>query len=52
MGTTNINQVIETTLEYIRISKLYLYGLHTEDIYELLHLLLDNVFAYEDHFYK
>ena len=52
---TNINaeEAIETTLEYIRSSKLYLYGLHTEDIYELLHLLLDNnVFAYEGHFYK
>ena len=45
-------EAIDTTLEYIKSSNLYLYGLEMQDIWELLHLLLDNVFEYGDHFYR
>ena len=50
----DITEAIETTLEYINKYGLYLYGLTTAEIWELLHLLLDNnVFSYEEHgFYK
>ena len=51
---TNImtEEAIDTTLEYIKSSNLYLYGLEMQDICELLHLLLDNnVFEYGNHFY-
>ena len=50
----NINEAVETTLEYTRKYDLYLFGLETSDLFELLHLLLDNsIFAYNDvGFYK
>ena len=41
---TNINahEAIYTTLEYARKSKIYLYGLELENLWDLLHLLLEN----------
>ena len=41
---TNINteEAIETTLQYVIKHQLYLFGLQTSDLWELLHLLLDN----------
>ena len=48
---TNINteEAITATLEYCIKHDLYLFGLTTTDVRQLLHLLLDNnVFAYED----
>ena len=49
----NTNEAIDTALEYCRRSRVYLYGLRLEDIWELLHLLLDNnVFEYEGLFYQ
>ena len=49
----NTNEAIDTALEYCRRSRIYLYGLRLEDIWELLHLLLDNnVFEYEGLFYQ
>ena len=49
----NTNEAIDTALEYCRRSQIYLYSLRLEDIWELLHLLLDNnVFEYEGRFYQ
>ena len=49
----NTNEAIDTALEHCRRSRIYLYGLRLEDIWELLHLLLDNnVFEYEGLFYQ
>ena len=49
----NTNEAIDTALEYCRRSRIYLYGLCLEDIWELLHLLpANNVFEYEGLFYQ
>ena len=48
---TNINteEAINTTLEYMVKYEIHKYGLLTEDVWELLHLLLDNnVLSYAD----
>ncbi len=53
---TNIdtNEAIDTALQYAIKYNINLYGLLTYDLFELLHLLLDNnIFAYENtHYYK
>ena len=48
---TNINteEAIDTALEYTNKYDLYIYGLVVQNLYELLHLLLDNnVFRHEE----
>ena len=52
---TNIDtkEAIETTLEYVNKYNMYLYGLSTSDVWELLHLLLDNnVFKFDKSTFK
>ena len=38
----NVEEAIETSLEYALKHKLNLYGLRTDELFELLHLILDN----------
>ena len=43
----NVEEAIETSLEYALKHKLNLYGLRTDELFELLHLILDNnIFEY------
>ena len=52
---TNIDmtEAIETSLEYARRHRLCLYGLKMEDLWELLHLILENnVFRYQVTYFK
>ena len=47
---TNIDndEAIDTALQYTNKYELNTYGLKTDDLFILLHLLLDNIFSYED----
>ena len=52
---TNINndEAIETALQYTNKYHLYTYGLEASDLFELLHLLLDNnIFTYRNTTYR
>ena len=52
---TNINndEAIETALQYTNKYHLYTYGLEARDLFELLHLLLDNnIFTYRNTTYR
>ena len=52
---TNINndEAIETAIQYTNKYHLYTYGLEARDLYELLHLLLDNnIFTYRNTTYR
>ena len=52
---TNINNdgAIETALQYTNKYHLYTYGLEARDLFELLHLLLDNnIFTYRNTTYR
>ena len=43
----NVEEAVETSLEYALKHKLNLYGLRTDELFELLHLILDNnIFEY------
>ena len=48
-----VNEAIETTLEYVLKDKPGIHGLLNRDLWELLHLLLDNdVFSYNNIFFQ
>ena len=51
---TNIDtkEAIETRLEYVNKYNMYLYSQSTSDVWELLHLLLDNVFKFDKSTFK
>ena len=52
---TNVGteEAIETTLQYVNKYNMYLYGLSASDLWELLHLLLDNnVFMFDKSIFK
>ena len=52
---TNIdtNEAIDTALHYTNKYEIHTFGLQTQDLYTLLHLILDNnVFLYENNYYR